>query len=139
MKQLMLVALLGSLSLAAPAQTEPDNAVMIRGYSIELPVRPYHMYSGDFDEYKRVYDLANGDTIALGQTGRRMYAQVGDGERKELVAAAPGVFVALDRELKITLKRDYDGEYRGDVLMVVPGRATAQGYEGRHIRLLSAR
>jgi hypothetical protein len=122
MKQLMLVALLGSLSLAAPAQTEPDNAVTIRGYSIELPAKAYRMFPGDFDEYKRVYDLANGDTIAMTQTGQR-----------------PGVFVARDRELKITLKRDGYGDFSGEVLMVVPGRATAQGYEDRHIRLVSAR
>lgn len=139
MKQLMLVALLGSLSLAAPAQTEPDNAVTIRGYSIELPAKAYRMFPGDFDDYKRVYDLANGDTIAMTQTGQRMYARLGDGERKELVAAAPGVFVARDRELKITLRRDISGDFRGEVLMVVPGRATAQADEGRHIRLVSAR
>jgi hypothetical protein len=139
MKRLMLVALLGSLSLAAPAQTTADNAVTIRGYSIELPATAYRMFPGDFDDYKRVYDLANGDTLAMRQMGRRMLAQVGDGEPKELVAAAPGVFVALDRELKITLNRDNFGDFRGEVLMVVPGRATAQAYEGRHIRLLSAR
>lgn len=136
MKKLMLVALLGSLSLAAPAQTTPDNAITIRAYSIELPARPYHMYPGDFDEYKRAYDLSNGDTLVMRQIGKRMYAGVGDGEMKELVAAAPGVFVALDRELKISLKRDND-DYKGELLMVVPGRATAQA--DRQVRLLSFR
>lgn len=139
MKRLMLVALLGSLPLAAPAQTTPDNAVTIRGYSIELPAKAYRMFPGDFDNYKRVYDLSNGDTLALRQIGNRMVGQLGEGEQKELVAAAPGVFVARDRELKITLVRDNFGDYKGEVLMVVPGRATAQAYEGRHIRLVSAR
>lgn len=139
MKKLMLVALLSSLSLAAPAQTAPDNAVTIRGHTIDLPAQAYHMFAGDFDDYKRVYDLSNGDTLAMRQIGYRMYARLGEGEQKELVAAAPGVFVALDRELKITLKRDGFGDFRGEVLMVVPGRATAQAFEGRQIRLVSAR
>lgn len=139
MKKLMLVALLASLPLAATAQTAPDNAITIRGYTIDLPAKAYRMFPGDFDDYKRVYDLANGDTLAMRQIGYRMYASVGDGEQKELVAAAPGVFVALDRELKITLKRDGFGDFRGEVWMVVPGRATAQAYEGRQIRLVSAR
>lgn len=139
MKRLMLVALLGSLPLAAPAQTTPDSAVTIRGYSIELPAKPYRMFRGDFDDYQRVYDLSNGDTLALRQIGNRMVGQLGEGEQKELVAAAPGVFVARDRALKITLIRDNFDDFKGEVLMVVPGRATAQAYEGRHIRLVSVR
>lgn len=139
MKKLMLVALLGSLSLAAPAQTGSDNSVTIRGYTIELPAKPYHMFAGDFDDYKQAYDLSNGGTLVMRQIGRRMYAGVNDGELKELVAAAPGVFVALDRELKISLNRDINGNFEGELFMVVPGRAAAQADDGKHVRLLSFR
>lgn len=138
MKRLVLVALLGSLSLAAPAQTTDDNAVTIRAYKIELPAKPVHIFKGDFDEYKGVYELSNGDELVMSQVGRRMYAQMGDGSRRELVAAARNVFVALDRTLKITLNQEYN-DMKGEVLMVVPRRATAQAPEGQIIRLAGIR
>ena len=138
MKRLMVLALLGSLSLAAPAQTEADNAVRIHGYQIDLPTKAYPMYKGDFDTYKGVYNLSNDDTLVMSQVGRRMYAEMGDGQRRELVAAGPNVFVALDRQLKITLVPTFFGDFTGEVLRVVPGTATAAN-PGQVIRLVSIR
>jgi hypothetical protein len=134
MKRLILFTLLGGLSLATPAQTPEDSEVRIRGYQIELPAHPHFMFGGDFDEYTGWYELSNGAVMTLSRNGSQMYAQIGNGERKELVAAKSNVFVALDRGLKITL----DSDYAGEVLMKVPDRS-AQANAGQIIRLASSR
>lgn len=138
MKRLMLFALLGGLALAAPGQEAQDNSVRIHGYQIALPSKPHAMLLGDFDAYQGGYELSNGDTLVMYQRGHHMYAQIGDGQPKELVAAAPNVFVALDRELKVTLERGWFGDYSGEVLMVAP-TLSAQAEPGQLIRLVAAR
>jgi len=139
MKRLLLVALLGTLSLAAPAQTTQDNAVTIRGYQIELPAVPHRMNIGDFDTYKGAYDLANGDVLSLRQFGKRIYAELGNGERRQLVAAAPNVFVALDRQLKVTLNRDSFGDFSGEVIMMAPRSDMAQAPQFKRMGMLTQR
>lgn len=136
MKNLMLFALLAGLSLAAPGQEVQDNSVRIHAYQIALPSKPHTMLLGDFDAYKGAYDLSNGDTLVLFQRGRHMYARVGDGESKELVAAASNVFVALDKELKVTLDRGPFGDFSGEVLMVEPATVANAG---QTIRMVAAR
>ncbi len=138
MKKLMLFALLGGLSLVAPAQTEPETAVRIHGYQIALPSTPYRVLLGEFDAYQGGYELSNGDVLTMYQRGAHMYATVGEGQPKELVAAAPNVFVALDRELKVTIDRNDFGDVGGEVLMVVPATST-QANAGQVIRLVAAR
>lgn len=139
MKRLMLVALLGTLSLAAPAQTTQDNAVTIRGYQIELPAVPHRMSHDAIESYRGTYDLANGGELSIFKIGRHMYAEVDRGPRRELIAAAPNVFVALDRKLKITLDRVGNDDVRGELLMVVPGTSVAQAPQVRHMGLVSMR
>lgn len=139
MKRLMLIALLGGLSLTAAAQTTPDSSVRIRGYQIELPAHPHILFAGDFDTYKGVYDMANGDTLVMRQVGRRMYAEMGDGQRRELVAAASNVFVARDQNVKITLNQQPDGDITGNVLMVVGGTSPQQASAQQVISLVGVR
>jgi hypothetical protein len=138
MKRLLLFALLSGLSVAVPAQTEPDSSVRIHAYQIDLPAQPRHLYQGDFDAYKGAYDLSNGDTLVMRQIGKRIYAEVGNGPRRELVAAAPGVFVALDRELKITLNRSASDDYTGELLMVRQD-ASRQASTVQSFRLVASR
>jgi hypothetical protein len=139
MKRLLFAVLLGTLSLAAPAQTSQDNAVTIRGYQIELPTVPRHMFAGDFDAYKGAYDLANGDVLVLRQQGRRMYAELGDGERRELVSAGKGIFVALDRQLKVTLNHGYFGDVSGELIMVAPRSDVAHAPALRRFGMIAQR
>ena len=138
MKRLILLALLGGLSQATPAQTTGNKEVRIRGYQIELPEHTRALFRDEIDEYTGWYGLSNGAVMTLSRNGGHLYAQIGNGDRKELVAAKSNVFVALDRKLKITFNRDFDGDLGGEVLMVVPGRS-AQDNPGRIIRLVSAR
>ena len=134
MKRMILFALLGGLSVATTAQSTGSNEVRVRGYQIALPAHAHVMLRGDFDEYTGGYELSNGVLMTLSRKGRRMYAQLGNGAPKELVAAQSNVFVALDRELKITLNSDL----RGEVLMMAPARS-AQADTGQIIRLASSR
>lgn len=141
MKRLLLSTLLGGLTLAAAAQTQPDSEVRIRGYQIELPVKAHHMFSGDFDIYKGAYDLSNGETMVLRSRGSKMYADIGDRPRTEMVAASANEFVAVDRQFKMTLaQEDRSGLVTGELLLVMPsntGQAGAAG--GEVVRLLTSR
>lgn len=140
MKRLLLATVLGVLTLGASAQTGNDNAVMIRGYQIELPAKPIHMFPGDFDAYKGTYDLSNGESMVLRSFGHHIYAEIGDRPRTEMVAAAPNVFVAVDRQFKMTLSAPDFGDVTGELLLVVPRRtAQAEGMGGDVVRLLTSR
>lgn len=140
MKRLLLSTLLGLLPLVAAAQTEPGQSMRMKEYQIELPTKVYRMYPGDFDTYKGVYDLSNGDTMVLRAIGRRIYAEVGKRPRTEMVAAAPNVFVAIDRQLKLTLEDGISGEVTGELIMVVPRQPTQANAAGVEvIRLMANR
>lgn len=139
MKRLLLATFLGMLTLGASAQAEPDNAVRIRGYQIELPAKPIHLFPGDFDVYKGTYDLSNGETMVLRSRGHRIYAEIGDRPRTEMVAAASNVFVAVDRQFKMTLSAPEFGDITGELLMVVPSRTAQADGTGEVVRLLTSR
>ena len=141
MKRLLLSTLLGVFTLAATAQSAPDDsAVRIRGYQIELPAKPLHVFPGDFDVYKGAYDLSNGDTMVLLQRGHRLFADIGARPRTEMVAAAPNVFVGLDRQFKMTLSDNELGPVTGELVLVVPSRsAQANAAGGEMVRLVTIR
>ena len=140
MKRLLLAAFLGMLTLGASAQAQPDNAVRIRGYQIELPAKPLRMFPGDFDIYKGTYDLSNGDTMVLRSHGRRLFADIGNRPRTEMLAASPNEFVAVDRQFKMTLTAEQFGDVTGELLLVAPGQtAQANGADGELVRLLTSR
>lgn len=140
MKRLLLSTLLGVFTLAATAQSGPDSAVRIRGYQIELPAKPLHIFPGDFDIYKGAYDLSNGETMVLRQQGHRLFADIGARPRTEMVAAAPNVFVALDRQFKMTLSDNDFGPVTGELLLVMPSQsAQANAAGGEVVRLVTSR
>ncbi len=125
-------------SAAQAAST--DSSVYVRGYPVETPAKTYHMFQTDFDLYKGAYELSNGETMVLRQAGRRLVAEVGNRPPKELVALSRNVFVATDKDLKMTLRHDFDGEVRGEVLIRVPAMALGQASGaggGYYMRLTS--
>lgn len=141
MKRMMIAAFLGTLALGATAQTQSDDtSVRIPGYPIQLPDQPHRRMPGDFDAFKGAYDLSNGDTIVLRQYGRKVYADVGDRPRTELIAAARIEFVAVDRQLKMTLNTHEDGPVTGEMLIASPEQAMGQAGGARvTVALLSSR
>lgn len=140
MKRFLLVTCLGTLALAATAQTEPeDTLIRVPGYQIQLPAQPHRLMPGDFNDFKGAYDLSNGDTMVLRQYGRKMFAEVGDGPRTEIVAAARNEFVSVDQALKMTLNKHDDGPVTGELLMASPRPALGQaGATAVAVTLLSS-
>lgn len=140
MKRLLLCALVGSLSLVATAQSEQDQAVVIRGYQIDLPTKAYHLYAGDMSAYAGSYDLATGQPMSLRHVGNRLYATIGNQEPKLLVAAAHNVLVSTDRQMRLTLNRQDDGEFAGQLWLVGDARTASASKTGQqYAQLISFR
>jgi len=140
MKRLLLCAFIGSLSLVATAQSEQDQSVTIRGYQIDLPVKAYHLYAGDMNLYQGSYDLATGQSMSLRHVGNRLYATIGNQEPKLLVAASHNVLVSTDRQMRLTLNRQDNGEFNGQVWLVGNARtASARGKGAQYAQLISFR
>lgn len=139
MKRLLIPTLLGFLALAATAQTQPDSEVRIRGSQIEVPAQPFRMWQSDFDVYAGEYDLSNGETMKLISRGTKMYAEIGDRPRTEVLAAKHNEFVAIDRQFKMTLARHWD-DVSGEVLLRAPSSASlANADSGEVVRLVATR
>lgn len=133
MKRVLLSTFMAVLSLAATAQTaqtEEGTSVQVPRPPIELPTQSYSASAVDFDHYKGGYDLSNGDTMVLRSQGPHMYALVGDRPQVELVAAAPNVFVAVDRQLKMTFEDSISGQIRGELLMAAQRQLAQENSSG---------
>lgn len=146
MKRIVLLALFACAASAAQAQAPPaavpDTEVRIPApvYTIELPAKPYKLSAYGVEAYRGLYSLSNGDEMRLRQRGHRIYATVGDQEEQELVAAAPNIFVAKDRNLKMTLfADDYSDRITGEVLIRrIPTLADVTiGNDGKLQRLIA--
>ncbi len=99
MKRLYVCMAIGLLSFAARAQSDTEmSSVTIPSarLQIEVPATAHRGMRGDFDEFKGAYDLSNGNVLSLTQQGRRIYADAGTGDKKEIVAIRHNVFVAFD-------------------------------------------
>lgn len=133
MKNLLLLALLGLACGAAavaqtvqnaPSEQSPQVLDTVRipaaPLSIEVPGRLLPRYAVDFAAYHGAYDLSNGGMLQLSSQGRRMYAQLGDGERTEIVGTGQHSFVALDRSLQMRFEPKYGGEMGGELLIAMP-------------------
>jgi hypothetical protein len=138
MKRVLLFVVLGGLALASAAQEQSSTSVEVRGSQISIPARAYPMFAPDLMPYAGTYNLSNGGVMRLRRAGAHLYAEVGDQPAKKLVAASPNEFVALDRQLRITLNPDNYGGMTGEMLMVVPRSVASTG--GRdEVRLISFR
>ncbi len=140
MKHVLLFVVLGSLAMAsASAAPEPaGSSVEVRGSQITLPSHGYPMFAPDLMPYAGSYNLSNGEVMYLSREGKHLYARVGQQPAKKLIAASPNEFVALDRQLRITLNPDDFGGMKGEMLMVVP-RSVAGIVSGEEVRLISFR
>lgn len=118
MKAPLVFSMLSLLSAAAFAQSNTVDSVKIPANAITMPERTLRMGDIDFGLYQGGFDLANGQTLYLMAQGRRMYAQVENGDRHELAVTGNGKFVSLDRQLKVSLERTGQGDMGGELLMV---------------------
>jgi hypothetical protein len=131
MKTMLMLPLLSIVSLVALAQTpqvvdQVQVPVPAVTPSIELPAHPLRLINVDFGMYKGGYELANGQTLSLSTSGRRMYARLDDGERSEIVGAGTSSFVALDRSLKMNFERLPNGDIGGELLIAKTPRVAGE-------------
>lgn len=140
MKKLVSAALLaaasmGAVWLPASAQTaQQEETVTIPApqlQGIEAPTRRHYMDDAEFGAFKGGYSLSNGQVLVLKRVGTRMYAEVGDMGRHQIVAVSSNTFVALDRQLKVRIDLADSGEVGGELLMVVPGSSVAGADPGQ--------
>ena len=148
MKHIVLFVLLAGAAATAYAQSpvptagEPDSAVRIVApqYSIELPERRYPLFPGDFDKYRGTYWLSNGDEMVLKQRGQKIYASLNGRAEQELVAAARNVFVAKDRNLKMSLFADPEREEVKGEVFIRTTRSLADGsFDWQVVQLIAGR
>lgn len=121
MKSLVLAAALVALALPAAAQTPSDlgQVTITRDAprSIELPATFSRLRSGEFDSVQGVYDLSNGDTMAMTKRINRKFIQVGKDTRTEVIAVGNYDFVSLNKKYRVVLSEPVDGEVTGYLLI----------------------
>lgn len=127
---------------ASPLTSDAETTVQIPApqYTIDLPTRRHFLAPHEFDTYRGIYSLSNGDEMRLRQRGNRIYAMIGERPERELVAAATNIFVAKDRSLKMTLFADeLNDRITGEVLIRnMPSMAdAASSNSGQVVRLLA--
>ncbi|AIY43361.1 hypothetical protein LT85_4203 [Collimonas arenae] len=126
MKNLFLLSLLSVsfLASAAPPADQDNLPVTISGIKerIVLPERYRKMHPDEFYDYMRAYDLSNGMTLSVFHRGFKMYAALDDQVRHEIVAITPNTFVALDKQLKMTINLHDNNDASGELYMMVPAR-----------------
>lgn len=121
MKTLLIAAAVAVLALPAAAQTPSDlGRVTITGEApntIALPAKYSRMRTGEFDNLQGVYDLSNGDTMAMRKSINRKYIKVGDAPRTEVIAVGDYDFVSLDEKYRVVLSEPVMGEVTGYLLI----------------------
>ncbi|HEU4843592.1 MAG TPA: hypothetical protein VFT05_04940 [Burkholderiaceae bacterium] len=130
MKKLILASLLSVASLAAYSQTTaPSETVTVPGPAlrIDAPTHIRYMDQDDFYAYKGAYELANGQLLVLTSRGNKMYAEVNDQGRHQIVATRANSFTALDQQLQMTIDLLPNDNVHGELLMVVPQRTMSDG------------
>jgi hypothetical protein len=135
MKKFVLASVLGALSLAALAQTTPGGdtvTIQARGPKISVPDKIRSMPLDEFNRFTGSYELANGNSLALFSRGLKKYAKVHGEAWHEIVATSANSFVALDKQLEMTIDRQENGEVKGELLMVVPDQL-ANGTTSEHV------
>ena len=128
MKKLILASLLSVASLAAFSQT-PGETVTVPGHAlrIDAPTHVRYMDQDEFYPYKATYTLADGNELTLTAYGSRMYAEVNDQGKHQIVATSANSFTALDRQLQMTINLQPDDHVTGELLMVVPESTISDG------------
>lgn len=123
MKSLLLLPLLCAACTTALAQTAQDPLALdtikvpATPAAIVVPAHTLRMHDIDFGMVKGAYELGNGGLLQLTAQGRRMYAQIDDGPRTEIVGTGRQAFVALDRSMKMHFERLDNGDLGGELLI----------------------
>lgn len=130
MNKLILASLLSVASLAAFGQSvTPGETVTVPGHAlrIDAPTHVRYMDKDEFYPYRATYTLANGQELTLSARGNRMYAEVDDLGKHQIVATSANSFTALDQQLQMTINLLPNDNVTGELLMVVPESTISDG------------
>jgi hypothetical protein len=126
MKAYVVAAIVAAMPLAAWSQstsegTSDSATVTISKSDRQLTQQDYRMLPREFAEFKGTYQLSDGNTLFLfsRMAGSHMYAKVQDQPEHEIMATAANSFVALDRQLRMRIDLQADGQASGELLMRV--------------------
>ncbi|MBA5605121.1 hypothetical protein H3H36_07055 [Duganella sp. FT3S] len=130
MNKLILASLLSVASLAAFSQSvTPNETVTVPGHAlrIDAPTHVRYMDKDEFYPYRATYTLANGQELTLSARGNRMFAEVDDLGKHQIVATSANSFTALDQQLQMTIHLQPNDNITGELLMVVPESTISDG------------
>ena len=130
MKNLVLIAILGALSLTAMAQGGGSETVTISGAKTDLVQQSRPMSSSEFSQFAGSYELSNGNSLALFTRGQTKYAAVHGGAWHEIVATSSNSFIAKDKKLQMTINHNANGDVSGELLMAAESGRVASGDTG---------
>ena len=142
MKIIILAGILSTLSLAALAQSGVDTqTVNIGAVSPKYDLSQGHrvMSADEFGQFAGSYDLSNGKTLSLFTRGQKKYAAIQGEARHELVATRENSFVSVDRQLKMTIVKDENGDAKGELLIAGPAQLARANTHKKHTALLASR
>ncbi len=116
----LVAAITVQVQAQTPQQPQDTNTVTISGAEsqIELPIAMSRIRVDDYYNYLGAYTLSNGETLVLLRRGNRMYGEVGNEGRHEIVATASDTFVAIDRQLKMRIDLKDNGDVSGELYYV---------------------
>jgi len=119
MQRAILLSILGVASFVATAQeiqhVDPVS-VSPGSRQFSLPANVDQLRAGvssAFEEIRGQYDMANGKTLTMSTSNHKMFAELDGMPKQELVAAAPNIFVAKNRQMKMTFHQFPNGNVDG--------------------------
>ncbi|HXA48440.1 MAG TPA: hypothetical protein VNW52_12470 [Burkholderiaceae bacterium] len=127
MKIFVLASILGALSLTVVAQTSNNETVTIKASKSAQAQQPRGMAPDEFGRFTGSYSLSNGSSLALFSRGLKKYAALHGEAWHEIVATSSNSFVAVDKQLQMTIQRHENGEVTGELLIAASPDQVAAG------------
>jgi hypothetical protein len=113
------------LSVHATAEEQDNTRVTISAPAkdrIQLPDQYRSMSRDEFRDYYRTYTLSNGMSLSVFNWGGATFAAMDDKKWHMLVAANGHTFVALDRQLKMTINLQGEDSATGELYFMQPAQ-----------------
>ena len=83
------------------------------------------MSESEFAQFKRTYELSNGNTLSLFSRSNLKFAKLDDGTWHSIVATGPNSFISNDHQLEMAINLQDDDKVSGYLLMPVTSSSVA--------------
>jgi len=83
------------------------------------------MSESEFAQFKRTYELSNGNTLSLFSRSNLKFAKLDDGTWHSIVATGPNSFISNDHQLEMKINLKDDDTVSGYLLMPAAAPAVA--------------